>query len=131
MVSMKEIREVAARIGREFRPEKVILFGSYAHGKPTEDSDVDLLVILPFRGQPVYKSVEIYLKTNPRFPTDLLARTPAYVRKRIAMGDSFMRDILEKGKVLYASGNRRVGREGGGGLRRPRTRRTRAKKTRV
>ena len=66
MVSMKDIRAAAERIGRDFRPHKVILFGSYANGTATPDSDVDLLVIMPFKGQSVYKSTEIALKAIGR-----------------------------------------------------------------
>lgn len=104
MVSMKEIRAVVNQIAREFRPQRVILFGSQARGTAGPDSDVDLLVIMPCRGRPIEKSVEIQLKVHPRFPTDILVRTPAIVRKRIRMGDTFLRDILEEGKVLYESG---------------------------
>jgi predicted nucleotidyltransferase len=131
MVSLAEIKAVVERIGRDFRPRKVILFGSYACGKPTKDSDVDLLVIMPLRGDPVYKSVEIALAARPGFPMDLLVRTPAEVRKRLAWNDSFIRDIMEKGKVLYASDDRRVGGEGGRRLRRSGARMPRAKKARV
>ena len=101
MVSLKEISEVAARIGRDFRPRKVILFGSYACGKPTEDSDVDLFVVMPFRGDEAYKAAEIRLAIHSPFPLDLIVRTPAEVRRRLAMEDWFIMDILEKGKVLY------------------------------
>jgi predicted nucleotidyltransferase len=131
MVSMAEIKAVAARIGRDFRPRKVVLFGSYAYGKPTADSDVDFLVIMPLRGNPVYKSVEIALKSRPGFPMDLLVRTPAEVRKRLAWNDLFLREIMEKGKVLYAADNRRVGGQSGRGLRRSGARMPRAKKARV
>jgi predicted nucleotidyltransferase len=126
---MDEIREVAERIGREFRPHKVILFGSYALGTPTADSDVDFLVIMPCRGNPVYKSVEIALKAHPRFPMDLLVRTPREVRKRLAWNDGFIRHVMEKGKVLYAADDRRMGGEGGRRLRRPRTRVPRQNRT--
>lgn len=101
MVRMKDIRAVARRIGEQFHPDKVILFGSYAYGRPTKDSDVDLLVVMPFRGNPIYKWTEVRLKVMPDFATDLLVYTPAYVSKRIAMGDPFFRDIMIKGKVLY------------------------------
>lgn len=101
MVSMKEMQAVTRRIAREFRPDRVILFGSHARGTAGEDSDVDLLVVMPFRGKPTAKSVEIHLKVRPPFPVDLLVRTPQAVRKRIRMGDWFMEDILEEGKVLY------------------------------
>ena len=131
MVSLAEIKAVAERIGRDFRPRKVILFGSYASGKPAEDSDVDLLVIMPLRGDPVYKSVEIALAARPGFPMDLLVRTPAEVRKRLAWNDFFIREIMEKGKVLYAADDRRVGGQGGRRLRRSGARMPRAKKARV
>ena len=98
---MRHIQDVGRRIGREFRPERVVLFGSHAAGTAGEDSDVDLLVVMPFEGKPVAKSVEIRLKINPPFPVDLLVRTPRMVRNRIEMGDHFMRNILKRGKVLY------------------------------
>jgi len=131
MTSMAEIRAVARRIGREFRPRRVILFGSYACGKPTVDSDVDLLVILPLRTDPVYKSVEIALKVRPGFPMDLLVRTPAEIRKRLAWNDFFIREIMEKGKVLYAADDRGVGGQGGRRLRRSGARVSRAKEAGV
>ena len=52
-VRLAQIRDYCAAVAREFRPEKIILFGSYAYGKPTPDSDVDLLVILPFPGNEI------------------------------------------------------------------------------
>ena len=101
MVAMSQIEEFGRRIGREFQAHKVILFGSHARKEGTEDSDVDLLVILPFKGSSVHRSVEIRLKLRPAFPVDLLVRTPENVRERMEMGDDFMREILEEGKVLY------------------------------
>lgn len=105
MVSLKSIRELGKRIGKEFQPEQVVLFGSYARGTQTSDSDVDLLVIMPFEGRSVEKSVEIRLKLRPRFPIDLVVRTPEVVRQRLEIGDGFIRDILESGKVLYEAGH--------------------------
>jgi predicted nucleotidyltransferase len=98
---MRDIRNLSRRIASQFRPRRIVLFGSYAAGKPTPDSDVDLLVVLPHKGRAVDQSVRIRLETHPTFPLDLLVRTPREVRKRLAMGDTFLRDILEKGKVLY------------------------------
>ena len=72
MVAMRQIEEVGQRIGREFRPDRVILFGSHAGGTAGSGSDVDLLVIMPFEGKSVAKSVEVRLKINPPFPVDLL-----------------------------------------------------------
>jgi len=101
MTSQREISDFGRRLAAEFRPHKVLLFGSYACGNPRSDSDVDLLVVMPLDGDPVDKSVEMRLKLRPRFPLDLLVRTPAKIRERLAIGDDFIRDILEKGKVLY------------------------------
>jgi uncharacterized protein len=103
MIQRKQIQEFADKVAREFRPRKIILFGSYAYGRPTEDSDVDLLVIMPFRGSANKKAVEIEMRLNRRFPMDLLVRTPATVRQRVKLGDWFMREITEKGQVLYES----------------------------
>ncbi|MCX5637954.1 MAG: nucleotidyltransferase domain-containing protein [Planctomycetota bacterium] len=106
MVAMNRIEEFGRQIGREFGAERVILFGSYARGEVTEDSDIDLLVIGPFKGRSVDKSVEIRMKLKPQFPVDLLVRTPEKVRQRLEMGDSFLREILEEGKVLYEADDR-------------------------
>jgi predicted nucleotidyltransferase len=106
MVSMKDIRAVGRKIGKEFHPRRVVLFGSHERGTATEDSDVDLLVVMPFKGRSVDKSVQISLKVRPGFATDILVRTPQTIRRRAAMGDGFMREILTNGKVLY-EGRRR------------------------
>ena len=101
MTSIRNIRCFSKRIAEEYRPRQIILFGSYAYGNPGQDSDVDLLVILPGKASDSRKAVEIRLKLHPDFPLDLLVRSPIAVRKRIAMGDCFKKEILEKGKVLY------------------------------
>jgi hypothetical protein len=67
---------------------------------------VDLLVIAPFKGKSVHQSVKIRMELRPQFPVDLLVRTPEKVRRRIEMGDGFMREILQEGKVLYEADNR-------------------------
>ncbi len=106
MATMQQIEKLGRDIGREFHPDRVVLFGSYARGTPTADSDVDLLVVLPFEGKAVHKSVEMRLKLRPPFPLDLIVRTPEKVCQRLEMGDDFMREILEQGKVLYEADHR-------------------------
>ncbi len=102
MTTLEQIQQFAQRLGEEFSPHKVILFGSYAYGQPTRDSDVDLLVIMPLhKTSAVEKSVEIRLKLRPPFPMDILVRTPEKVRERLEIGDVFMREVLAKGKILY------------------------------
>jgi len=103
MINMERIRELSDQIARAFEPERIILFGSHAYGTPTNDSDVDLLVILSFEGHNTGKAVEIMNEINPRIPVDLVVRTPEEVRRRLALNDFFLREIVEKGKVLYES----------------------------
>jgi len=98
---VNQIEALGRRIGREFGAHRVVFFGSYAHGSPAKDSDVDLLVILPFQGSSVNQSVQIRMELRPTFPVDLIVRTPENVRRRIEMGGGFLREILRGGKVLY------------------------------
>jgi len=101
MVTRRQIREYVTEIAREFRPRRIILFGSYAYGKPTRDSDVDLLVIMPHRGCGADKATEIRLRVRAPFPMDLMVRTPQKIRRRLAWRDCFIQEVMEKGKVLY------------------------------
>jgi len=101
MVTMNKIKEFSRQVGQEFGAERVILFGSYARGEVTDDSDVDLLVIGSFEGGPVDTSVKIRMKLRPQFPIELLVRTPEKIQQRIEVGDSFIQNILKNGKVLY------------------------------
>ena len=89
------------QIARRFQPERIILFGSYAYGRPTPDSDVDLLVVMPCKGRPLDKAHEIRLAVRSGFPMDLLVRTPSDIKKRVAWGDFFLKEVTEKGTVLY------------------------------
>ena len=102
MVSTQEITQFTSRIVRTYHPQQIILFGSYAYGTPTPDSDVDLLIVMPFAGKPVLKSVEILNTLNPNFPIDLLVRTPDELDRRLALNDFFLQEIIREGKVLYA-----------------------------
>jgi predicted nucleotidyltransferase len=87
MISAASIEEVAERIVREFNPESIILFGSHAYGTPGPDSDVDLLVVLPFEGRGWRMAAEILKQAKPPFPMDLLVRTPEQVEERLRVGD--------------------------------------------
>lgn len=103
MTSLASIIAMSDRIAREFQPERIVLFGSHAYGTPRSDSDVDLLVVMPYVGHAAYKAIEILDRVNPPFPVDLLVRTPEEIARRIALNDFFLRDILTRGRVLYAA----------------------------
>lgn len=101
-IAMRAIRAVARRIAERFQPKKVILFGSYAYGKPGPESDVDLLVVMRTSLRSRQQRLEISRALSPRpFPLDILVRTPEELEERIAQGDAFLREIVTRGKVLY------------------------------
>ncbi len=100
-----QIKNLCRQIVENFNPQKIILFGSHAYGKPNADSAVDLLVVMPFEGRDSQKAIEIRRKIQTTVPFDLLVRTSEQVRARIEMEDFFMREINEKGKVLYEADN--------------------------
>lgn len=100
----QKLKEITDKIVREYQPEKIILFGSWAWGEPHEDSDVDLLVVKESNKKKWEREYELRMKLsgNKFPPMDLLMYTPAEVDRRMSMQDFFMQDILEKGKILYA-----------------------------
>ena len=100
-----QIKHLSEQIVREFQPRKIILFGSHAYGKPAWDSDVDLLVVMSFKGRPNRQAAKIRSRVDTHVAFDLLVRTPEQISKRLAMGDTFMRDILDRGKVVYEAHN--------------------------
>ncbi len=106
-ITLHEIKQKVYEIVEKFNPIKVILFGSYAHGEPSPDSDVDLLIIMEC-DKPSWKSaVEISQRIRHTFPMDILVRTTTELSDRLRKGDTFLKEILEEGKVLYErSGNR-------------------------
>jgi predicted nucleotidyltransferase len=101
MVSRATIVDFAQAVAREFRPAKIVLFGSHAAGTAGADSDVDLLVVLPFKGKGCRKAIEILERVKPPFSLDLLVRTPRQLDERMKAGDFFLRRIAEEGIVLY------------------------------
>jgi predicted nucleotidyltransferase len=102
-VKRQEIRRVCGQIARLFKPQRIVLFGSYAYGRPTPDSDVDLLVVMPFEGKGFRKASEIRTRIDATFPLDLIVRSPAEMNRRLAGGDFFLREVTEKGKLIYAA----------------------------
>ena len=98
----QKIEEVAQKIGANFKPEKIILFGSYAWGKPGPDSDVDLFIIKETDNtRETARQISRSIFPRP-FPMDFIVYTPSQAENRKKMGDFFIKNILEKGKNLYA-----------------------------
>lgn len=97
----RRLKDLCEQIVHAVQPQKIILFGSYAYGQPTKDSDLDLLVIMPFECSPHQQAFRIRLNIDPPLPLDLLVRTPEHVAERLSEGDFFMQEIVGQGKVLY------------------------------
>ena len=109
-IPMAAIRCYARQIAERFQPDLIILFGSYANGTPHEDSDVDLLVVMPAANK-VSQAVRIRLALPAPFPMDLLVRTPEKLRRGLEEEDWFLREIVGNGNVLYEAKNGPVGTE--------------------
>ncbi len=105
LVTRSQIREVVDRIVEAAHPDKVILFGSYAYGKPTVDSDVDFLIVMESGERPAQRAIRIERNLlDVPFPMDILVRTPSEIAERLRLEDYFMREIFRQGQVVYERG---------------------------
>src|SRR5438067_2089835 len=99
MVQAHDIEALVDRIAERFKPDRIILFGSYAYGTPTEDSDVDLMVVRRYRGP--HPGARVRQVIDVTFPLDILVRSPNEIKHRLKIGDYFIMDIVEQGIVLH------------------------------
>ena len=105
-VAFTDIQKFAADVAREFLPEKVILFGSYARGNAGAESDVDLLVVMPGDVSGTRVAVDIIRRLKPTLPVELIVRSSGQIKERLALNDFFLREIIATGKELYAAPHR-------------------------
>lgn len=96
-----QIKSFCRKIAEEFSPERIILFGSRARGRAHADSDVDLLVVMECEGPGARQAAEILNRVQPEFAVDLIVRTPEELRRRLALEDRFLTDVVRHGQVLY------------------------------
>ncbi len=97
--------EINRRLVAEFDPDQIILFGSHAWGVPGQDSDVDLLVIVPETDErPTARAVRAHrcLRGIP-LPMDLIVRSRDEMARFSRVSASLEAEILDRGKVLYLS----------------------------
>ena len=111
MATSDAIATVVQQIALRFRPNRIILFGSHAYGKPRPDSDVDLLIIMRFTGHPARKAAQIWRSIDSNLPLDLLVRTPRQIATRVRGHDFFLCDVIRKGKVMYDAADAGVDRK--------------------
>jgi predicted nucleotidyltransferase len=110
MAVSKEAREVIQGILEKllvgYAPQKVVLFGSHAYGNPQPDSDIDLLIIKDTSERFLDRWITVRrILSDPErmVPLETFVLTPDEVARRLNVGDQFLAEILEKGKVLYAA----------------------------
>jgi predicted nucleotidyltransferase len=99
------LQDIVRRLNKSYAPEKIILYGSYAYGNPTSDSDIDLLIIKDTPERHVDRFVEvkqIIYQPGRNIPVSPLVYTPKEIEERLKMGDDFVAEILARGVVLYA-----------------------------
>ena len=99
---MGKLSPIVNQIVDKFHPEQVILFGSQARQDTHQDSDIDLLVVMETTKKNAAQEVEILRALNYQSNLDLIVRTPETLQERLKLGDSFLRDIVAEGIVLYA-----------------------------
>jgi len=103
---MQDIQRYCDAVADAFRPQRIVLFGSHAYGKPTPDSDVDVLVIMKkARRFWMQTSQSIHQKVSAGFPVDVIVRDPDFLKERLLEGDTFLEEITSKGRVMYEVGH--------------------------
>lgn len=98
------VNQIIEKIKRSYKPEKIILFGSYARGNPTKDSDIDLLIVKETNQKHRQRMLtvrKIITEENGLVGIDILVYTPEEIAERLKMNDSFISKIFKKGNVLY------------------------------
>ncbi len=107
MVTESIIQQLVDQI-KQFDPEKIILFGSYAYGTPNEGSDVDLFVVKNVNRDDIRDlrlNIRGHLRDiiyNQKIPIDLLLDSQEHINERIKLGDSMYKEIMSKGRIVYA-----------------------------
>jgi predicted nucleotidyltransferase len=98
----ERLEEIKNRIVAAFNPYQIILFGSHVYGRPDPDSDVDLLIVMESDERPAQRAARVSKLLQPRpFPLDILVRTPEEIEQRLKIGDYFIQEVMERGKILY------------------------------
>jgi predicted nucleotidyltransferase len=100
-IPQEAIQSVVDQIVAGFRPEKIILFGSYVYGTPRPESDLDLCVIMETSLSETEQAATICRSIQYRFGLDLILCKPQKLAQRLEWGDSFLKEIINQGVVLY------------------------------
>jgi len=96
-----EIQSITRKIVREYKPEKIILFGSFAYGKPGASSDIDMLIVKKTKKRRIDRIKEVLYMIDNNIPFEPIVYTPREIDERTTLGDFFLQTIMQKGKILY------------------------------
>ncbi|MFH1362522.1 MAG: nucleotidyltransferase domain-containing protein [bacterium] len=97
----KALKSIVEKLKNGYQPESIILFGSLAQERITDSSDIDLIVVKKTKKDPWSRLREADQYLDHKFPVDFLVYTPQEIKQRKKMGDPFVEDFLEKGKIVY------------------------------
>lgn len=101
----RKLKEITDKIVREHQPEKIILFGSFAWGKPTKDSDVDLFIVKKTEDTRT-AAIKISGSLFPRFiAMDFIVYTPQQLKRELEIEEPFVNKVIKSGKILYEKKN--------------------------
>src|SRR5437879_4293577 len=114
-IPTRVIHGYARRVAQRFQPDCIVLFGSHAYGTPHADSDVDLLVVMPARNE-LDQAFKIRCEVPAQFPMDLIVLKPRNLKWRLEERESFLTEVMAKGKVLYEKNQARVDTQSRGRL---------------
>ena len=96
-----EIKSIMRKIVREYKPEKIILFGSFAYGKPRASSDIDMLIVKKTKKRRIDRIKDVLYMIDNNFPFEPIVYTPREINERLTLGDFFLQTVMQKCKILY------------------------------
>ncbi len=99
---LKTVNDVVNRIVEYYKPEKIILYGSYNTENRKKDSDIDLLIVKDTDSRLIERLLEVEsLLSDRTVPPDIIVYTPKEIRFLYSIGSPFIEEIMEKGRLLY------------------------------
>lgn len=101
----KIIKNIIENIKANYQPEMILIFGSYAKGTPSKESDIDILLVKETDKHPIWRRVEAQLAIKAALPLDILVYTPQEFDRFIKDKNSFFYNIYTSGKIVFNKGS--------------------------
>jgi len=97
----KEISDIVSKLKELYKPEMVVLFGSWARGDYSKESDVDFLIVKRTKRRPLWRRVDVRRTVGTDIPMDVVVYTPREFEELKKSGSAFLKGVLTEGKILY------------------------------